>query len=320
MDATLRGELPPPEWASHPPSADPLIESRLRVLLQVAERHHAPMSLDQLVAHLPAGATWTTDRVVLWVDGHPDSGHVVAGHVMPPREIPVPELADRASRSESLYAEAEWAVRAPLRSAVRLTRCLGVSGSVAYGFAAPNDDLDFFVTTRRGTTWLFLFLAFASYRLVRRRAHPPGPSHWCFNYVVDEAEVAEEFARPGGLLMAREALTVRMLRGEAYYRSLLREASWMGEELPNVYARRRGPGTDPEPLEAGVGVLVRAANLLLFPLLATYLQLTGLVRNHRLRRYAPEKQFGTTTTVRRFMLRSLRFAELERIYREETSG
>jgi hypothetical protein len=317
VDANVPRDLPPSGWPSPVPTVEPHIESRLRVLLEVADRHHAPMSLDQLVAHLPAGANWTTDHVVSWVGDHPDSGRVVAGHVMPPRAIPMPELADRASRSEALYAEAEWAVRDPLRSVVRLTRCLGVSGSVAYGFAAPNDDLDFFVMTRRGTTWLFLLLAFANYRLVRHRAHVPGPSHWCFNYVLDESEAAAEFARPGGLLMAREALTVRMLRGDSYYRSLLEDASWMGDELPQIYAQRRGSKRDPE-LPEEVGVLVRAANLLVFPFLATYLQLTGLVRNHRLRREAPEKQFSMTTTARRFMLRSLRFANLERLYRSES--
>ncbi len=319
MGASLGADLPDARWLDPSAAAEPLIESRLRVLLEVAELHRAPMSLDQLVAHLPAGASWTAERVVSWVDGHPDSGRVVAGHVMPAYEISVPELADRASRSAALYAEAEWAVRGPLGSAVRLARCLGVSGSAAYGFAAPNDDLDFFVTTRQGTTWLFLLLAFANYRLVRRRAHTPGPSHWCFNYVIDESEAAKEFARPGGLLMAREALTVRMLRGEGYYQSLLREATWMADELPNVYAKRRGAEPEMGAPNAPAGIVARVANLLVFPLLATYLQLTGLVRNHRLRKKAPERQFGTTTSFRRFMLRSLRFAELERVYRRETS-
>jgi len=319
MDATLGRDVPSPSWAPAPSSVDPLVERRLRVLLEVAERHRAPMSLDQLVAHLPAGATWTVDHLVSWVDGHPDSGQVIAGHVMPPREIPVPELADRASRSESLFAEAEWAVRVPLRSAVRLTRCVGVSGSVAYGFAAPNDDLDFFVTAQRGTTWLFLLLAFAKYRLVRRRAHSPGPSHWCFNYVVDEVEAKDEFARPGGLLMAREALTVRMLQGDGFYQSLLGRAQWMGEELPKLYARRRVSSGESRSTDDTVGLVARGVNLLVFPFLATYLQLSGLVHNHRLRKHAPEKLFATTTTLRRFMLRSLRFAELERVYRSGTS-
>jgi hypothetical protein len=318
VDSALTGTLPTPAWSLDARPPDPRVEDRLRVLLEVAELHRAPMSLDQLVAHLPAGTSWTTDHVVSWVDGHPESGRVVAGHVLPPGEVPVPEIADRASRSEALYAEAEWAVRVPLRSAVALTRCLGVSGSVAYGFAAPNDDLDFFVATQRGTTWLFLALAFAQYRRIRRQHHTPGPSHWCFNYVLDETAAAEEFGRPGGLLMAREALTVRMLRGEEFYRSLLKNASWMERELPHVYARRQGPDPGPETRDA-TGLAARVANLVVFPLLATYLQLVGLVRNHRLRRTAPHRQFATTTTLRRFKLRSLRFAELERVYRSEKS-
>ncbi len=318
MGSDLSANVRPPDWEAHAHPVESLVEGRLRVLLEVAERHRAPMSLGQLVDHLPAGATWTAERVVSWVDDHPDSGHIVAGHVMPPHEIPVPELADRASRSESLYAEAEWAVRDPLRSAVRFARCLGVSGSVAYGFAAPNDDLDFFVTTRRGTTWLFLLLAFANYRLLRERSHTPPPSHWCFNYVLDEDDAEREFSRPGGLLMAREALTVRMICGDPFYRSLLQKARWMGDELPQIYAKRRGPESENSP-PGRVGWILRAANGIVFPFLATYLQLSGLVHNHRLRRRAPEKLFATTTTLRRFMLRSLRFAELERVYRSGTS-
>ncbi len=319
MERGLTEDLSPTGWSPPSVAGDSTVEARLRVLLEVAQRHRAPMSLGQLVEHLPAGTAWTTDRVVSWVDRHPDSGRVVGSHVLPAHDLPVVELADRASRSESLYAEAEWAVRAPLRTAARFTRCLGVSGSVAYGFAAPNDDLDFFVTTYRGTTWLFLLLAFANYRLVRRRAHTPGPSHWCFNYVLDEDEATREYARPGGLLMAREALTVRMLRGDAYYCSLLQSASWMGEELPHVYAKRSEPVAEPVPAGPPGGGIARILNLLVFPLLAAYLQCTGLVHNHRLRRTAPDRQFATTTTLRRFMLRSLRFAELEQIYRSNST-
>jgi hypothetical protein len=298
------------DWADH--SA---LETRLRVLLEVSHRCRAPMSLDQLVAHLPAGATWTTDTVSSWIDGHPEEGHVVAGHVMPPFEISVPELVDRTARSQALLSEAQWAVRTPLRSAVALARCVGVSGSVAYGYAAPGDDLDFFVTARRGTTWLFLALAFLSSRRARQTGARDSPTHWCFNYVIDEAEAPAEFARPGGLLLAREALSVRVVRGDGFYRKLLLNASWMSDELPQMYARRlregeRAPDTESQPRWGE-----RLANFLAYPFLATYPQMAGLVRNHRLRREAPEKQFSTTTQFRRYMLRSERFEELERLYR-----
>jgi hypothetical protein len=294
---------------------NPAIENRLRVLLEVSHRCRAPMTLEQLVLHLPVGELWTAESVSSWVEGHPEEGHVVAGHVMPPDEMPVPEIVERTARSRMLYAEAEWAVAAPLRAAASLTRCIGVSGSVAYGYAAPNDDLDFFVTARRGTGWLFLAMAFLSYRKVQRGSHTPGPSHWCFNYVIDERDAAAEFARPGGLLLAREALTVRVLRGDPYYRSLLLRASWMSEELPQVYDRRIRDGAATAPSESRVPWSLRVANLLVYPVLATYMQLLGLARNHRLRRDAPELQFSTTTRFRRYMLRSVRFDGLDRLYR-----
>jgi hypothetical protein len=307
--------LPPAteDWA--PRAA---LESRLRVLLEVSYRCRAPMTLEQLAAHLPAGATWTADAVSSWVAGHPEEGQVVAGHVMPPVEISVPELVDRTARSQALLAEAEWAVAAPLRSAVALARCVGVSGSVAYGYAAPGDDLDFFVTARRGTTWVFLALAFLNARRVRRAGRPRPSTHWCFNYVIDEADAPGEFARPGGLLLAREALAVRVVRGDGFYRKLLLNAAWMSGELPQLYDRRVGEGERAADPEASPRWGERLANLLAYPFLATYLQMAGLVRNHRLRREAPEKQFSTTTQLRRYMLRSVRFEELERLYQART--
>jgi hypothetical protein len=312
--AGLATEVSLPSWSKETLN-QPTVETRLRVLLEVSHRCRAPMSLDQIVAHLPVGSTWTTDTVSSWIEGHPDEGKVVAGHVMPRVEIPVPELVERTSRSQALYAEAEWAVSSPLRSAAMLARCVGVSGSVAYGYAAPTDDLDFFVTARTGTTWLFLALAFFNYRRIRRKGHLPGPSHWCFNYVIDERDAEAEFARPGGLLLAREALSVRVIRGDPFYRSLLLRAPWMAEELPQVYDRRLRQGETTLSDTEATPWAARLVSLLVFPALATYLQLVGLVRNHRLRREAPERQFSTTTKFRRFMLRSVRFDELERLYR-----
>src|SRR5271170_4953024 len=260
-DASVAGPAAasPPEEASNR-----AFETRLRVLLEVSYRCRAPLSLDQIVAHLPVGGSGSTESVFAWLENHPEQGHVVAGYVMPPGEISVPELVERTARSKALFEEAEWAVSSPLRSAVALARCVGVSGSVAYGYAAPNDDLDFFVTARAGTTWLFLALAFLHHRKVAR-SHPlTGPSHWCFNFVLDEREAPQEFARPGGLLFAREALSVRILRGDAYYRGLLVRAPWMSGELPQLYAQRIRP-VDTAPTTAGpTPWLARAANLVVF--------------------------------------------------------
>ncbi len=317
MEAAFPSESEVPEWTNPPGEAG--VEDRLRVLLGVAKRHRAPISLGQLVDHLPDGPTWTADRVVSWIDGHPESGQLVAGHVLPSPEIAIAELADRATRSARLLHEAEQALHGPLRPATALTRCVGVSGSVAYGFAEPHDDLDFFVAVRQDSVWVFLLLTFAQYRLVRWRNQ--GTAHWCFNYVADESDAAREFSTPGDLLFAREALTLRILRGDEYYRGILRSAAWMKDELPRLYAQRCAAetGTFPGPASS-TPRWVRLANRLLFPVLAAYLQATGLVRNHRLRREAPERQFSTWTTYRRFMLRSLHYAELRRVYRGPDGG
>lgn len=300
-----------------PPSPKfPRIELRLRALLEVAQLHRAPMTLEQIVAHLPAGATWTTSEVSSWLRENPSAGRLVAGKVLPQVEIPGPELLVRSQRSQNLRAEAEWAVSVPLRPAAWFARCIGVSGSVAYGLAEPEDDLDFFVVARAGGAWLFLLLAFLGSRRAHRRGTPAAP--WCFNYVVEEGAIDFDLARPRGLLVAREALSVRVIRGAAYYRQVLTRAPWMATELPRMYAERTAGKEDP-PRPHPLGWLARALNVLVFPVLATYLQLVGLVGNRRLRRESPAKCFGTETTLHRFQLRTEHFNELHRLYRSESA-
>jgi hypothetical protein len=187
-----------------------------------------------------------------------------------------------------------------------------MSGSVAYGMADPGDDIDFFVVTKAGGMWLFLLVAF----LLSRRAHRFGStvSSWCFNYVLEERAAERDFATPQGLLVAREALSLRLLRGEGFYRKLLGHAAWMEAELPQLYALRMNQAVPPDRSRP-LGLIARAVNGAVYPFLAVYLQTVSLVRNHRLRREAPSKCFATETSFRRLQLRTEHFEELEEIYR-----
>jgi hypothetical protein len=287
-----------------------LAERRLSSVLHVANQMRLPMALAELASLMPSGADWSVQQVSRWLGEHPTSARVVGELAVPPASDDQSLLAARLRRGDSLRDAAAAAVAGPLRSAAGLTRCMAVSGSAAYGFAEPGDDLDFFVIARRGATWLFLALSFLAARR-RRSGSDDGGSPWCFNFVLDEDAAREQFSRPQGFQFAREALAVRVLSGEEYYRGLLADARWMERELPRLYGTRAGSPTSPRA--APVSLLARAANLALFPLLASYLHLTGLRRNHRLARTRPDRAYSTQTSLRQFALHSRRFDELHRL-------
>jgi hypothetical protein len=267
--------------------------------------------VEQLWKLLPPGGEWTPEDVRSCVASHPDWGRLVDDYVVAGAEVATSPVEERSRRSGALISEAEDAVRLSLEPALALTRCIGVSGSAAFGLAEPNDDLDFFVVSRTGGTWLFLLWAFLAARRAGRRG--TRESLWCFNYVVEEGTVDRDFGPPGGLLVAREALSLRIVRGEAYYRYLLSRADWMAAELPRLYAQRVS-SRSPPPAEPRLGLLVRAANLVIFPFLAAYVQLSALRRNHRFRRESPDRCFRAETRPGRLQLRTQEFEALREIY------
>ncbi|MCI4365520.1 MAG: hypothetical protein L3K10_05610 [Thermoplasmata archaeon] len=280
-------------------------------MLEVARVRRVPLALEQLLLLLPPGAAWTQEDLRSCVASHPAWGRLVDGYVHAGVPVPDLDIAEGRLRSEAMIHEAEAAVSDHLRPAAAFVHCIGVSGSVAYGLAEPGDDLDFFVVARRGGAWLFLLLAF----LGSRRAHRAGSraSPWCFNYVVEEGAADGDFGVPQGLMVAREALSVRLIKGDPFYRELLGHAEWMGAELPQLYALRTGGG-EASPTPPPIGWISRLVNLLVYPAVATYLQMAALVGNHRLRRESPTGCFRTETTLHRYQLRTEHFDRLRGVY------
>ena len=229
---------------------------------------------------------------------------------------PMPsEQENRRARGAAYLARAGALLRGPLARTRPWVRCLAVSGSAAFGEPEAGDDLDLFVVVPTGVVWWFLAYAYLMGRVERWRGVPPGLPTLCYNYVVEEEELAKDFAYGSGLLFAREALSVRCLWGESCYRTLLGAAPWMGQLLPRLYAERSaGPGAGRGPPAPRT---LRALNALVYPGLAAYLQLAGLVRNRRIQRAArPAERFRTTTGLRRLTIASARFEQLRRLYDE----
>jgi len=319
-----------PRVAAHPPSTlenpvvagdlnrDPsrAVDRRIQLLLNVAREFETGLPIEELHRLLPEG-TETAPELERILAERTDVSRVVAGTAYPS----APELSleqDRVRRGVQYRTAAENLVRGPLGWLLPLVRCLGITGSAAYGKPEEGDDLDFFVVTRSGAVPWFLVATFVSLRLWwMRRPAPAGPPP-CFNYVVDDRRVPKEFDRGHGLLFAREALSAQMLHGDPYYRGLLVRSPWIGLEIPRVYAGRTQDAEDPAPDPAPL--LARILSAALYLPLAAYLQLVGLRRNALLRRARqPEAQFRTLSAPDRIVYESRRFEQLRRRYEEPPS-
>ncbi len=311
---------PAPEPADPVPQAPsaPVVSSRVHrrigLLTSLASSFGTSVPVEDLVQLLPTEGPRDPTELEQWLAHHPDACVLESGRVTV-RGARTASLEERRARGRAYLDLAAVMAGGPLRRAHGWLRCIAVSGSTAYGEPEPGDDLDFFVVTRRGAVWWFLAYAFLQARLVRWRNRGAYDPSLCFNYVQDETDARREFAREQGLLFAREALTLRCVWGEEYYRSLLVLAPWMSDAFPRLHAERTGGPATPPQEPAPAPVLVRILNALVFPGLAAYLQLTGLRRNARLRSTgATARGFRTQSTPRRLQLRSERFEEIRRRY------
>ena len=292
------------------------LDRRVSTLLEIATLHRTGLPLDELGSLLPDGAPSAPAELERWVAADPHRGRVVDDTILPPGVgvSILRTLDDRRERGEVYLRHASRLFAGPLSPVEPLVRCAGVTGSTAYRHPSKGDDLDLMAITARGVLWAFLAVAFLKFRL-ERAAAPPAGTAWCLNYVLDERAAAALYARPQGLLFAREALMVRMVRGEPYYRSLLHRSTWISHELPRLYRRLTAHGEAPREERSRPLRLARLASSVIFPFLATYLQLVGLYRNHALRcRGRSDGQFRTVTLPGEFSLKTDRYVRLNRLY------
>lgn len=285
---------------------------RLAVALDVAAYHDVGIPIEHLADLLPDGAP-TAEGIDSWIRSHAPDRPIVDGVVYPGAIASTLEPSQRRhARAAEFLRRASEAFPAPMRVSDRWLRCVGVTGSVAYGSAEHEDDLDLLVVARRGAVWFFLGGLFLLRRLRPGTAEPGGPRQWCFNYVVDDVEFMRDYATYRGLLFAREALTVKLLSGEEFYRGVLGTSRWLEEEAPRLLSRwKEGDRFPPPPTSERAPWPVRLLNVPFFFAVATYLQMAGLVRNRRaIREGLSDQEFRTTTAPGRLTYASQRFRRL----------
>ncbi|MCI4318238.1 MAG: hypothetical protein L3J96_06830 [Thermoplasmata archaeon] len=300
------------EWSGREAA---LVERRFDSVLAAARQNRTSVGLESISELMPHAGPEGPAEVSEWLAAHPSVGQLVGDRVVAGPLPPQGESHERQERGRRYLAEAERIVAGPIAPVAPIVRCVAVTGSAAYGEPSRHDDLDFLVITRPGSVWPFLLFSFLAARRHAPPAHPDAPSHWCFNYVLDERAARGEFAAPQGFLFAREALMARPVSGESYYRGLVGSAGWLADEVPRLYRRWSRGGLPPLPPEAPAPPVVRALNVLLFPLLASYLTLATMVRNRRLVRDGrPGKRFRVDARLDRLTYETERFEELRSLY------
>jgi hypothetical protein len=232
-------------------------EAQISALCQIAKHNGSVLNLSELIdaTSMPTNeeelqAAWGTNPTLS------SRYSLEAGWVVERDRASsgVEDAIDRAnwSRARSAWnmAQAVDFARLCVRGEVRL---LAVSGGNSYDRAGPADDVDLFCVTDKDSMWLFMLrslLLARAFRLQRRRAAP-----FCFSYVVEEKSVREDFGRKEGGLFARDALMARVIYGQDFYGTLLRDSPWMGAYFPSLYTKRMGEaaGTGPKAARSGGG-------------------------------------------------------------------
>ncbi|MCI4358606.1 MAG: hypothetical protein L3J99_06225 [Thermoplasmata archaeon] len=274
--------------------------------MRIAREVKTGVPIPDLMSLLPEAVS--RSEVEAWLAGRPDMVRV-EGEVALPTGVAPSDRSHRRLRGQEYVRAARSFVEGPLGLSRSWLRCVGITGSTAYGEPEEGDDIDFIAVTRSGAVWLFLAYCYLALRIGTPRTVGGERPEWCFNFVLDDSSAVREFGRPQGFLIAREALSVQILWGEEYYRSLLGAASWLQGMIPRLFGQRAAPTVPPPPCPAPR--LAQLANLAIFPFLATYLQLVALVRNDRYRRGGLlERVFTARTRLTGISYESVRFDRL----------
>lgn len=289
----VRGSIPDNEGLDQ-------VRRRIEALVAIAGEHDATMRIEDVMQLLPFRAFETVDAMERFLREDPAlvarvsladglvvergrldllASHAAFGAMISGRTAAASAFVDR------LAAMCPWLLVA------------GISGSTVYGHAKPEDDLDFFLVVARRRMWITLMAAFLLARIDRKRLGSPV---YCFNRTVEDYECFRDFNDQQEPLVAREALTMLVLRGEAHYASILETSDWMASYFPQLYETRRTmktPRSDEEPLRRGRihwGLL----NGLAFLVVGGYLAMMGFVRNALLAREG-RKQAQFRTVIRK---------------------
>lgn len=184
----------------------------------------------------------------------------------------------------------------------------GICGSVSYGSAGPDDDIDIMLVCRNGTLWSVMRKVLLAARSVRKRE--PRKPIMCLSYCAGDDAFREEAASHRTRLFASDCLNIRVVKGRDYYTNVLESSTWMSSCYPLTYAARVAEGNG-DDVDCGGSA---GGDRLNYLLIGGYLKTMAWGRNLALRLKGREDELFTARIERdRCVYASDRWRRLEEV-------
>jgi predicted nucleotidyltransferase len=109
-------------------------------------------------------------------------------------------------------------------------RFIGISGSVAAGFAKEDDDIDVFVVVRNGTMWVYRgIVVFRNlfHNKIRAKRHKDVNNKLCLNLICEERGL--QF--PNDIFNFHELIFLKPIYNKKYKRYILSQNKWLRREF-----------------------------------------------------------------------------------------
>jgi len=151
------------------------------------------------------------------------------------RGVPIRSFPSIDSKRQEIQSLVSFISKIPWVSAVIIT------GSVAVGTMKPQDDIDFLIVTQPNRLWLVrpLVVLFGLSKGRRRSWSHEEPNSWCFNFWLEETELA--FAQNRwSMYTAFELCQAKFVfdRDASTEISFLRANAWVKNRLPHFFSKR----------------------------------------------------------------------------------
>ena len=305
-----QGETPPCVSLSEP------MIVRIQTFYNIAKANSAPLSLRELLSLVPLDMT-ERELANAWQECSVlnDNYAITEGVIAEKNKQNRVNNAKMNEELERTKFNMQYAnrFRAWMRNNDILT--LAVSGSTSYQSASESDDLDFFLITNNGTMWATLtrsLILARFFRLIKRSA----PTI-CLSFVADSDFAELHFATNQSSLIARDALSAKILFGDSYYTGLLRKNTWIQRYYPKLYERFFAFNYHVQTTK-GRGVasaLKRVLNLFLYGTIGGYIKLKSDLLNRKLTK---QGRFSSLFEVRigkdHCIFESTRYRKLKKMY------
>jgi hypothetical protein len=225
----------------------------------------------------------------------------------------VEEEEKRRERAQTNLKSASRFGRVLLRGTVLVS----VSGANSYLSARENEDIDFFCVTRTNGMWNFMLKALVLAR-IHRLANREVPE-LCFSCIMDERWATWTFRSRQEPILARDALTAKLIGGRGAYHALLEDAPWMEGYFPSFYRMRLRETNVEEhrrPLNGAKGSEGSAVlNSFLFYTLGSFLRMKSWALNRKFTKAARHSSvFATRIGIGYYFYESNRYRKLRTMY------